>query len=123
VRYISSILSPISVSFEERDIEETSLLEDIYERAFSESEISEKIEIMRTLNFLASKFQILFPLLEKEFGLKREAFLEGISKRLASQIIEAKKTGRKYTNGTVGSLKKIRSNGDFILEKIPYWAF
>jgi hypothetical protein len=32
-------------------------------------------------------------------------------------------SGRKFTNGTVGSLKKIGKDGNFTLEKIPYWAF
>lgn len=43
--------------------------------------------------------------------------------RLAYQIDEAARSGRKFTNGTVGSLKRIDADGNFLLEKIPYWAF
>lgn len=123
VRSVSSILNPISVSFDESQIPENNTAKNLCSRYFSHVEATEESELMRTLNFLFFKFEPLFPILIAKFWIEKEYFMEQITKRLASQIQEARQNWRKYTNGTVGSLKKIRENGDFVLEKIPYWAF
>lgn len=123
VQHISSMLSPISVSFEERDCVRNDLSEMIYSECFDESHENNKTEIMRTLDFLFAKFEILFTRLEQEYWISREVFVKNIANHLAYQLTEAKESDRKYTNGTVWSLKRIEENWDFVLEKIPYWAF
>ncbi len=53
----------------------------------------------------------------------KKYFLEKIFERLSEQLKEARNSWRKFTNWTVVSLKKIKENGDFVIEEIPYFAF
>lgn len=123
LRSLSTISKEISVSVENRNVEDCPYFENIWQEYFQNIDASQKIEVKRTIDYLYTKFAILFPLLEKNFSISDEVFLNYIAKRLSDQIEEAQNSGRKFTNGTIGSLKSIERNGDFILEKIPYWAF
>ena len=123
ITYVSTISHSISASVESRVIKEYPFLETLWEKYFSSIEDSQKAEVKRTIDYLYTKLQSLFPKILEKFNVTEDALLEAIGKRLADQIQEAKINGRKFTNGTVGSLKKITEGGNFILEKIPYWAF
>lgn len=119
----NTLSESISIIIEERELLINPHNEELWNKNFTKIDSCEKIEVFKTLNFLYTKFQNLFPQIQEKFGISEEIFLWNISKQLANQIEEAKINGRKFTNGTIGSLKKIGESGDFTLEKIPYWAF
>lgn len=123
LKHINTIDKPIDISLEKRNIEKSEFWEHILSKFFNETDEQMKFEVIRTLNFLNSKMENLFPILEEKFWISKKYFLEKIFERLSDQLKEAQNSGRKFTNWTVVSLKKIEENGNFIIEEIPYFAF
>jgi serine/threonine protein phosphatase PrpC len=123
IKLLWSITKPIRVSIEERDIMPCPYSEKLWGKYCIWVDEYNKTEVIRTIDFLYTKFQILFPKIREKYRISEEEFLWNIVIRLVSQIQEAFQSGRKFTNGIVGSLKSIDWDGNISLEKIPYWAF
>jgi hypothetical protein len=122
-RHLWEIQHDIVVSVEKREFVNCPYKKDLIEKHFTWLSSSQIEHVEETLNFLFTKLSPLFPKLEEIFWLGTYDVLAGISARLSWQIQEATQSGRKFTNGTIWSLKSIDRYGNMALEEIPYWAF
>lgn len=123
LQHINTINAPINVMLQKRTLPPSKFRNHIISKFFAEENEELHLEIEKTIDFLNSKMENLFPILIEKFWISEKYFLEKIFERLAYQLKEAKSSGRKYTNGKVVSLQKIQDNGDFVVEEIPYFAF